>query len=361
MDMQKISVLEQAAKDYAKLIHPDKVAEIDSMSSNNESGQPRTISASTLEGLSRRSMDSNPLSLVISARAILENNGTVSEELYNLNSDDVVKEITKKFVNQFNEYEKNGVLEYLLDLSAMSSIKMSVEPDEITIKVSLVQANTGEIINSLETLDGAVNHGGYSFLRVFLPEVLSKYNESLSDLGVFVDKISPEQVIKDMIGPDGLNYELTQAQKTLVDIFTLFEEKKQSFNEFSNTMELFRIADIKPDAKEIATKYGTSDLSVRTICRILGSQLAEAIPLSNDGAPIVKDNDEFFTLVLNVDSKEYALKWIDADKKLDGLPIKEEIAQRTNLVQKEMENKKGSFFGALLGRENKEPSNDLSM
>lgn len=96
MDMQKISVLEQAAKDYAKLIHPDKVAEIDSMSSNNESGQPRTISASTLEGLSRRSMDSNPLSLVISARAILENNGTVSEELYNLNSDDVVKEITKK-------------------------------------------------------------------------------------------------------------------------------------------------------------------------------------------------------------------------------------------------------------------------
>ena len=165
--VQKISVLEQAAKDYAKLIHPDKVAEIDSMSSNNESGQPRTISASTLEGLSRRSMDSSPLSLVISVRAVLENNGTVSEELYNLNSNDVVKEITKKFVNQFNEYEKNGVLEYLLDLSAMSSIKMSVEPDEITIKVSLVQANTGEIINSLETLDGAVNHGGYSFLRVF--------------------------------------------------------------------------------------------------------------------------------------------------------------------------------------------------
>lgn len=178
-----------------------------------------------------------------------------------------------------------------------------------------------------------------------MPEVLSKYNESLSDLGVFVDKISPEQVIKDMIGPDGLNYELTQAQKTLVDIFTLFEEKKQSFNEFSNTMELFRIADIKPDAKEIATKYGTSDLSVRTICRILGSQLAEAIPLSNDGAPIVKDSDEFFTLVLNVNSKEYALKWIDADKKLEGLPIKEEIAQRANSAHREMENKKGSFLG----------------
>jgi hypothetical protein len=62
-----------------------------------------------------------------------------------------------------------------------------------------------------------------------------------------------------------------------------------------------------------------------------------------------------------VNSKEYALKWIDADKKLEGLPIKEEIAQRANSAHREMENKKGSFFGAILGRENKEPSNDLSM
>ena len=358
MDMQNISVLEQAAKDYAKLIHPNNVAEIDSMSSDNESGQPRTISASTIEWLSRCPMKGSPLSLVISAKAVLENNGTVSEELYNLNSNDVVKEITKKFVDQFNEYEKNGVIKHLSDIS---SAKMSVEPDGITIKVSLVDADTGEIVNYLETLDGAMNQRGSALFRMFWWKMLSIYNENLSDLGVFVDNISPEQVIKDMIGPDGLNYEFTQAQKTLVNIFNLFKEKEQLFNEFSNTMELFRIADIKPDAKNIASNYGTSDLSVRTICRILGSQLAEAIPLSKDGAPIIKDSDEFFTLVLNVDSKEYALKWIDADKKLEGLPIKEEIEQRMNLGHKEMENKKGSFFGTLLGRENKEPSNDLSI
>lgn len=359
MDMQKISVLEQAAKDYAKLIHPDKVAEIDSMSSDIESYLPRTISAETLEKWSQLPMDVNPLSLMVDVGAVLDNNGTVSEEFRNLNSDDVVKEVTKRFVEDFNNYFSNKVTKYF---SNISFAKMNIEPDGVTIKASLVNSNTGEIIDHLETLDEAAANRGSRFMNAALNDVISWENDISDDRGVSVVKLSPKQIIKDMVGWDNSFYEITQAQKTFVDIFNLFKEKEQSFNEFANTMELFRIADIKPNTTNIASKkYKTSDLDVRAICTILGSQLSQTIPLSKNGVPIVKDSDEFFTLVLNVDSKNYALKWIEANKKLEGLPIKEEIEQRTNLAHKEMENKKGSFFGSLLRRESKEHSNDLSM